>query len=307
MAVDIPTATSELPNSYKDTFDEKEIASALKDLDHMVGQTKLKKQIHDFVDLARHYNQQGTKLNTRVSLQWCFTGNSGMGKGTVARIIARIYKAMGIIDKSEVTSFKVERLLGLTEEDAIQSIGMALLQSKGGLFFFDEDSSSLNEVSGFRDRVRAILVNQLATQPGAYNVIYAKQDPPRQIINDEVEKVSDMINVLVFEDYTADQLMEILNRDLATDNTRMTRTAQQHMEQFISYIVANKKRSHASARLIKLVAEMMIRNRVQRLAQNKKANDVDVKHSVTKQDVEMFTPAMLDSMISERNTIGYKQ
>ncbi len=53
---------------------------------------------------------------------------------------------------------------------------------------------------------------------------------------------------------------------------------------------------------------MMIRNRVQRLAQNKKANDdVDMKHSVTKQDVEMFTPAMLDSMISERNTIGYKQ
>ena len=43
---------------------------------------------------------------------------------------------------------------------------MALLQSKGGLFFFDEDSSSLNEVSGFRDRVRAILVNQLAMQPG---------------------------------------------------------------------------------------------------------------------------------------------
>ena len=80
------------------------------------------------------------------------------------------------------------------------------------------------------------------------------------------------------------------------------------MEQFISYIVANKKRSHASARLIKLVAEMMMRNRVQRLAQNKKANDdVDMKHSVTKQDVEMFTPAMLDSMISERNTIGYKQ
>ncbi|MCQ4874981.1 MULTISPECIES: AAA family ATPase [Odoribacteraceae] len=307
MAADIPAATSELPNSYKDTFDEKEIAAALKDLDHMVGQAKMKKQIHDFVNLARHYNQQGIKLNTRLSLQWCFTGNSGMGKGTVARIIARIYKAMGIVDKGVVTSFKVERLIGLTEEDAVQSIGMALLQSKGGLFFFDEDSSSLNEIPGFRDRVRAILVNQLATQPGAYNVIYAKQDPPRQIINDEVEKVSDMINILVFEDYTEDQLMEILKRDLATDHTRMTRTAQQHMKQFISYIVTNKKRSHASARLVKLVAEMMIRNRVQRLAKNGKIGDTEHKHSITMQDVEMFTPTLLDSMISERNTIGYKQ
>ena len=164
-----------------------------------------------------------------------------------------------------------------------------------------------NEVSGFRDRVRAILVNQLATQPGAYNVIYAKQDPPRQIINDEVEKVSDMINVLVFEDYTENQLMEILKRDLATEHIRMTRTAQQHMTQFISYIVTNKKRSHASARLVKLVAEMMLRNRVQRLAKNGKIDDTEHKHSITLQDVEMFTPAMLDSMTSERNTIGYRQ
>ena len=138
-------------------------------------------------------------------------------------------------------------------------------------------------------------------------MIYAKQDPPRQIINDEVEKVSDMINILVFEDYTEEELMEILKRDLATDNTRMTRTAQQHMAQFISYIVNNKKRSHASARLIKLVAEMMIRNRIQRLAKNGKINGTEHTYSIVKQDVEMFTPQMLDSMISERQTIGYKQ
>lgn len=307
MAVDIPLATSELPNSYKDTFDEKGITTALKDLDHMVGQQKIKKQIHDFVDLARHYNLQGIKLNTRLSLQWCFTGNSGMGKGTVARIIARIYKAMGIIDKGSVTSFKVERVIGLEEEEAVQSIGTALLQSKGGLFFFDEDSSRLNEIPGLKDRVRAILVNQLATQPGAYNVIYAKQDPPRQIINDEVERVSDMINILVFEDYTKEELMEILKRDLATDNTKMTRTAQQHMVQFVAYLVANKKRSHASARMVKLVAEMMIRNRVQRLSKGGKVvKETNNVHSIQKQDVEMFTPEMLDSMLTERKTIGYK-
>ena len=116
-----------------------------------------------------------------------------------------------------------------------------------------------------------------------------------------------MINILVFEDYTEDELMEILKRDLATDNTRMTRTAQQHMARFISYIVNNKKRSHASARLIKLVAEMVIRNRIQRLAKNGKINGTEHTYSIVKQDVEMFTPQMLDSMISERQTIGYKQ
>ena len=48
-----------------------------------------------------------------MSLQWCLTGNSAMGKGTVARIIARLYKAMGIVDKGQVFDFKVERMIGL--------------------------------------------------------------------------------------------------------------------------------------------------------------------------------------------------
>ena len=34
-----------------------------------------------------------------MSLQWCFTGNSGMGKRAMARIIARLYKAMGLVEK----------------------------------------------------------------------------------------------------------------------------------------------------------------------------------------------------------------
>ena len=126
-------------------------------------------------------------------------------------------------------------------------------------------------------------------------------------MNDDVQGVSDMINVLEFEDYTQDELMEILKRDLATEQCRMTRTAQQHMASFIALLVENKKRNHASARLIKLVAEMMVRNRIQRLTRNKTAAEREKTRSVTKQDVEMFTPEFLAGMTTERKTIGYKR
>ena len=228
-----------------------------------------------------------------------------MGKGTVARIIARLYKAMGIIDRQVVTTFKVERLIGAPEEEMLQTIGVALSQSKGGLFFYDEDSNKLNEAPGLRDRARAILVNQLAIQPGAYTVIYAKQEAPRLILNDDVEGVSDMINVLDFEDYTRDELMEILKRDLATEQCYLTRTARQHVASFVSLLVENRKRSHASARVVKIVAEMMVRNRIQRLARLGTAEKSSTG-SITKQDVEMFTPEFLANLTTERKTIGYK-
>lgn len=84
-----------------------------------------------------------------MSLQWCLTGNSAMGKGTVARIVARLYKAMGIVDKGQVFDFKVERMIGLMEDEAQRSIGEALVKSSGGILLFDEDSPKLNEAVGF--------------------------------------------------------------------------------------------------------------------------------------------------------------
>lgn len=305
MATDIPDFTTDIPDAYRENFDEKEIKAALKELDKMVGQLKIKKQIHDFVNLARHYNEKGVKLTTRLSLQWYFTGNSGMGKGTVARIIARLYKAMGLVEKAQVYRFKAERLIGLSEEEMNQGIGTALLKSKGGVFFFDEDSQRLND-NTLKNRLQAILMSQMTEQPGSYTVIYANQNPPRQLLSDEVEQISDMANILYFEDYTQEELIEILKRDLASEHYKMTPTAQQHMKNFISQMLDNKSHKRISARLIKLVAEMMIRNRIQRLTREGERKEGKQFISITKEDVQLFTPELLNSLTKERTAIGFK-
>ena len=211
---DIPVDSFELPKLERDVFDEEEIGRALEELDKMVGQTGIKKQIRDFVELARHYSHEGVKLSSRMSLQWCLTGNSAMGKGTVARIIARLYKAMGIVDKGQVFDFKVERMIGLMEDEAQRSIGEALVKSSGGILLFDEDSPKLNEAVGFRERVRALLMNQMAEHPGSYIIIYAEPRNRVSGINGDAEHMSDLVNVLVFEDYTKEELMIILKRRL---------------------------------------------------------------------------------------------
>lgn len=305
MEADIPVILAEFPGMTDSTFDEKAIAEALRELDRMVGQQKMKKQVHDFVNLARHYKQQGVKLTTRLSLQWCFTGNSGMGKGTVARILACLYKAMGLIEKNQVYRLKAERLIGLGEEEMAQSIGISLMQSKGGLFFFDEDSPRLNEVHGLKERLRAMLLYQMTEQPGSYTVIYADQNPPRQLLSEEVERISDMVNILTFEDYSRDELMKILKLDLASEQFKLTRTAEQHIQLFVDGLLANKTRNRASARLIKLVAEMMIRNRIQRLSKEGKKKGEGEVLSITRGDVAEFTPELLKTLTRERNTIGY--
>lgn len=306
LAADIPQQMVEMPGFSRDVFDEEEIAMALQGLDQMIGQEKIKKQILDFVDLARHYSQQGIKLNTRMSLQWCFTGNSGMGKKAMARIIARLYKAMGIIEKAEVWDFKAEKLLALTEEEALRILGDTLIKASGGILLFDEDSRKLSEAGPVRERVRTLLANQMAERPGACIVIYVGPRPTWQTMGGDVERMADLINVLDFENYTNEELLAILKKKLADENMKMTFSARQHMVFFIGRLTASEERNRNSARLMRVVAELMIRNCVQRLAknpQNRTAGRGIV--SVVKSDVEMFTEEFLAGIPSERKKIGF--
>lgn len=304
---DIPVGIFEMPKFERDVFDEKEIETALANLDQLVGQNSIKKQIRDFVELARHYSREGVKLSSRMSLQWCFTGNSAMGKGTVARIIASLYKAMGIINRGQVLDFKVERMIGLMEDEAQRSIGEALIRSNGGILLFDEDSPKLNESVGFRERVRAILMNQMAERPGSYIIIYAEPRERIPGLNEEVEHMSDMVNVLDFEDYSKEELMLILKRRLAKEQMKLTTTARQYIGNFIAALVATEERSHASSRLMRIVGDMIVRNCLQRIATKAKTGKTVTTDyiSVQKQDVLMFTEEFVAKLMNERKRIGF--
>lgn len=305
LEIDIPADLLDSSSYDRDVFNDAEIETALKELDHLVGQAKLKTQIRDFVNLARHYSQQGIKLSTRMSLQWCFTGNSALGKGTTARIIGRLYKAMGIVDKGHVQDFKVEKLIGLTEDEAQHSIGEALQRSKGGIFLFDEDSPKLIAAGGFRERVRAILMNQLAVRPGSYIVIYAEPKVVAPGFNGGSGQFAEMVNVLDFEDYTKEELMVILKRRLEKERMKMTVAARQYMAAFIERLVVTDERNHASSRLMRIVADLLVRNCLQRVAKSHKTILPDEIISVQKQDVAMFTEPFIAGLVNERKRIGF--
>lgn len=304
MASDIPEYAHEIPGFKKDIFNEEEIRTILSDMDQFVGQAKIKKQIRDFVDLARHYSQQGIKLNTKLSLQWCFTGNTGMGKRALARIIARLYKSMGIIEKAEVYYLQVEKLIGLLEEEAQRYIGKLLLDAQGGILLLDEDAEQVARTEGLRERVRAILMNQMAVNPGSCIIIYVGQRPTVESFKADSENMSGLIHIVRFENYSNEELMLMLKRKLSDENMKLTPSAQQHMSRFIGRLTATEERNKASARLIRSVAGWIVQNCERRISKNGKA-DIHKTLSVTISDVRSFDESLLVFLMNEKRKIGF--
>ena len=87
--------------------------------------------------------------------------------------------------------------------------------------------------------------------------------------------------------------------------TIMKKFNNQYMTVFIGSLVATEERSHASSRLMRIVADLIVRNCLQRMAKSNRTSTVKEVISVQKQDVAMFTEAFVAGVMNERKRIGF--
>ncbi|MDL2231866.1 hypothetical protein LJB85_03920, partial [Porphyromonadaceae bacterium OttesenSCG-928-L07] len=191
---------------------------------------------------------------------------------------------------------------------ALRYLGEILIKSKGGILLFDEDSKKLENIPGFRERIKAILVSQMIEIAGSYMIIYVVPQLTASDLGADVEKATDIVNVLSFEDYSDDELMLILKKKLADENMALTASARKYMAHFISMLNGKEERKHSSTRIMRIASELMIRNCLQRVSKSQKKQAESGSHiSVVKSDVAMFNEDFIVNLVNERKKIGFSK
>src|SRR5215470_7243248 len=146
-AADLERAFAELTSRFRGYTEAPTLDSALAELDELIGLEPVKRQVHEIaaqLRVARLRDAQGL-VSQPPARHFVFTGPPGTGKTTVARILGRIFAALGLLVRPEVVEAHRADLVGEHLGSTAIKTGKLIDSALGGVLFIDEAYALYNE------------------------------------------------------------------------------------------------------------------------------------------------------------------
>ena len=195
------------------TAEVRPLNELLSKMNSLVGLEGVKQSISSLINThqANHVRMTEGMTKIPVGLHCIFTGSPGTGKTTVARSVADMYNAIGLLPTNKVVEVdRASLVAGYVGQTAIR-VQEVINQAIGGVLFIDEAYSLSSDTgAGFGDEAISTLVKAMEDHRENLAVIVAGyKDPMKSFIDSNQGLKSRFQNVIDFPDYTQGELSQI--------------------------------------------------------------------------------------------------
>lgn len=291
-----------------------DLADALGELNRMVGLSGIKGSIVTLTHRMHFFAERrrlGLPVRDGATHHAIFTGNPGTGKTTVARLLGKVYRALGLLSRGEVVCVDRSRIIGRYIGETEENMAQILREARGNVLFVDEAYTLYNKDDSrdFGRHAVECLLDVLSRKNPDMLIIFAGYQR-------EMDNLMQMNPGLVgrfpykfhFPDYTGDELVEIARRILSADQYRLTDEAASFLSRSVCDTLMARPPHFANARWV----EQYVRNGIipamaDRVAALPGRPGREAYRTVELSDVEtayrMFNAQSVE--LKQRRTIGF--
>lgn len=250
--------------------DTRTLQDLLDELNALVGLEKVKNKVQDLIlyQKVQKMRREKNLHSSKSTLHLAFTGNPGTGKTTVARIIGRIYKRIGLLSKGHFVEVSRTDLIAGYQGQTALKVKKVIEQAIGGVLFIDEAYSiTENDHSDSYGReCLTELTKALEDHREDLVVIVAGYTEPMNIFFESNPGLKSRFNTFIaFDDYSPDELDKILISMCDNNDYTLDEEAKEKIHLYFEQQTLSKGENFANGRLVRNLYDYLVMNHARRV------------------------------------------
>lgn len=250
--------------------DKRTLQELLDELEALIGLEKVKSKVQDLIvyQKVQKMRRENNLHSAKNTLHLAFTGNPGTGKTTVARIVGRIYKCLGLLSRGHFVEVSRTDLIAGYQGQTALKVKKVIEQAKGGVLFIDE-AYSITENDNSDSYGRECLT-ELTKALEDYRedlvVIVAGYTEPMKKFFESNPGLKSRFNTFIeFDDYCSDELDKILMSMCMNNDYILDEEAKEKIHLYFEQMTSSKDENFSNGRLVRNLYDDLVINHAKRV------------------------------------------